>query len=583
MCRNAEAAPGPPLKTNVTGRSSSLPFETYATEKISAAGFSFLRRTGPPGGGGVRDRLAAAAPRRGDLRAGGRFVVGLGVGLLGLRVVGHGRGGYRQPGKRADPRGPARVVRPMDDRHDVSAAHRRRARRRPQPLALARQVAARDPALRRARVPLDRVRRADASSRSSRSSSPAATRRGSSSSTSACCAGRGAWPSTRTARSAPTATRRSRSAPAPDYPATPRRRLPGAALARARARQVVAARDPAVPHRRRSSSGGGYAASQSTTEHWSAGFAGGLIGLLVLFAGVALLFTTRYPRGIFDFVLGLDRWVARVVAYAALMTDAYPPFRLDQGGEEPAVTAAPEPAAPELRRRADAGEPGGRRAGRVVLIVVGASPALLAFGLLAGGCAPLAVDRTQRDDDGFLMSPTEDFATLDLRDRLRERRPRPRRRRTGRSTTSSDGSDPQRERPPVFVGIAPESDVDGATSTASSTPSSPTSTASPDYSDRAGRRAGRPARRPDVLGRVRDGAGRTDARLGARGRELERRRHERRRAPRRRRRPEHRRRARRPCPGSAVALLVAGALLAALRRGGDHGGRATRPALTRER
>ena len=75
----------------------------------------------------------------------------------------------------------------------------------------------------------------------------------------------------------------------------------------------------------------------------------GLISWLVLVAVVTLLFTGRYPAAVHRLIVGLHRWVYRVIAYVALMTDEYPPFRLDQGAEEHDADpeAALVPPAPE--------------------------------------------------------------------------------------------------------------------------------------------------------------------------------------------------------------------------------------------
>lgn len=76
----------------------------------------------------------------------------------------------------------------------------------------------------------------------------------------------------------------------------------------------------------------GWATDVGIVEFW---VGGSLLGVLVFVAGLMLLFTGRYPGGLFDVIVGVNRWLFRVLVYVTLMTDEYPPFRLDQGGRDP--------------------------------------------------------------------------------------------------------------------------------------------------------------------------------------------------------------------------------------------------------
>jgi Domain of unknown function (DUF4389) len=179
--------------------------------------------------------------------------------------------------------------------------------------------------------------------------------------------------------------------------------------------------------------GGTYFGVAQADRHGAGWADGGLIGFLVLVAAVVLLFTGRYPEPIFGFVLGMNRWVLRVAAYAGLMTDEYPPFRLDQGGTDPAFAGpggvrfqeyrtntppapggAGSPVAPGLE---PPGPPAASRppatgwtTGRVISLVAGSVLILAGTGLLAGGAGALATGASHRVD-GYVTSSGHAYQT----------------------------------------------------------------------------------------------------------------------------------------------------------------------------
>jgi hypothetical protein len=148
-------------------------------------------------------------------------------------------------------------------------------------------------------------------------------------------------------------------------------------------------------------------------DPWIGTASSGLIGILVLVAALVLAFTGRYPASLYDLVLGLNRWVYRVAAYAALMTDVYPPFRLDLGGEDPGRPAplAPPPAPGGPAHYGTPYTGTSWSGGRVALLVVGAVLALSSLGLLGAGGAALWADQTQRDADGYVTTGTTSLST----------------------------------------------------------------------------------------------------------------------------------------------------------------------------
>jgi hypothetical protein len=116
--------------------------------------------------------------------------------------------------------------------------------------------------------------------------------------------------------------------PAPDYPARLEIGYPEEQIA---GRKLLSAWAAGIPQYVIAGILGGGAGVAWAAEH---SVFTGLIGVLVFVAALALAVRGEYPRSLFDLVIGLNRWVVRVVAYGALMSTDCPSFQLDRAGYE---------------------------------------------------------------------------------------------------------------------------------------------------------------------------------------------------------------------------------------------------------
>src|SRR5512138_286252 len=181
-----------------------------------------------------------------------------------------------------------------------------------------------------------------------------------------------------------------------------------------------------------------------------------VVGAAVLVAGFALLFTGRYPGGLHDLLVGLARWQLRVAGYLILLPDRYPPFRLDQGGPEPDPRPdGPVRAEPPVAARALSA------AGSIVALVAGVLLLAPAVGLGVGGGVLLALDGA-RDRDGYVTSPAVALSSATAAVTAENLEI------AGTSEWTSTFADVGGLRVtvtsatgrPVFVGVAPQSQVD---------------------------------------------------------------------------------------------------------------------------